>query len=49
MPVNFMALPGAPPAAEIAATGIARISHGPFPWRLAMQALKEAAAKEYQG
>jgi 2-methylisocitrate lyase-like PEP mutase family enzyme len=49
LPVNFMAWPGTPPAAEIAATGIARISHGPFPWRLAMAALKEAAAKEYQG
>ena len=48
LPVNFMAWPGTPPAAEIAATGIARISHGPFPWRLAMAALKEAAAKEYQ-
>jgi 2-methylisocitrate lyase-like PEP mutase family enzyme len=49
LPVNFMAWPGTPPAAEIAATGIARISHGPFPWRLAMAALKEAAAKEYGG
>ena len=48
LPVNFMAWPGTPPAAEIAATGIARISHGPFPWRLAMAALKDAAAKEYQ-
>ena len=48
LPVNFMAWPGTPSKAEIAATGIARISHGPFPWRLAMAALKEAAAKEYQ-
>ncbi len=47
VPVNFMAFPGAPSAKEVAATGIARISHGPFPWRLAMQALKEAATKEY--
>lgn len=47
IPVNFMAWPGTPPTAEIAATGIARISHGPFPWRLAMAALKEAAAREY--
>lgn len=47
IPVNFMAWPGTPPTAQIAATGIARISHGPFPWRLAMQALKDAAAKEY--
>jgi 2-methylisocitrate lyase-like PEP mutase family enzyme len=49
LPVNFMAWPGTPPAAEIAATGIARISHGPFPWRIAMQALKDAAAAEYAG
>jgi 2-methylisocitrate lyase-like PEP mutase family enzyme len=49
LPVNFMAWPGTPATAEIAATGIARISHGPFPWRLAMAALKEAAAKEYGG
>ena len=47
LPVNFMAFPGAPSAREAAATGVARISHGPFPWRLAMAALKEAAAKEY--
>src|SRR5205085_406080 len=49
LPVNFMAFPGAPSAKEVAATGIARTSHGPFPWRLAMAALKEAAAKEYRG
>ena len=49
LPVNFMAWPGTPSTAEIAATGIARISHGPFPWKLAMQALKEAAAAEYGG
>jgi len=44
LPVNFMAWPGAPSAAEVAAAGVARISHGPFPWKLAMKALKEAAA-----
>lgn len=48
LPVNFMAFPGAPDAAQVAATGVARISHGPFPWRLAMAALREAAAKEYR-
>jgi len=47
LPVNFMAWPGTPPTADIAATGVARISHGPFPYRLAMKALKEAAAGEY--
>jgi 2-methylisocitrate lyase-like PEP mutase family enzyme len=47
LPVNFMAWPGAPSAAQVAAAGVARISHGPFPWKLAMAALKDAAAAEY--
>ncbi|WP_129792230.1 isocitrate lyase/phosphoenolpyruvate mutase family protein [Sphingosinicella sp. CPCC 101087] len=47
LPVNFMAFPGAPAAAEVAATGVARISHGPFPYMQAMKALKEAAEAEY--
>jgi len=45
LPVNFMAWPGAPSAAEVAAAGVARISYGPFPWKLAMKALKDAAAE----
>ena len=49
IPVNFMAFPGAPTAAEVAKAGVARISHGPFPYRLAMKALKEAARAEYGG
>jgi 2-methylisocitrate lyase-like PEP mutase family enzyme len=44
VPVNFMAFPGAPSAAQVAQAGIARVSHGPFPYRLAMKALKEGAA-----
>jgi 2-methylisocitrate lyase-like PEP mutase family enzyme len=47
LPVNFMAFPGAPEASEVAAAGVARISHGPFPYRLAMKALKEAADAIY--
>lgn len=43
LPVNFMAFPGAPDAKAVAATGIARISHGPNPYRLAMKALEDAA------
>ena len=31
VPVNFMTYPGCPSKAEVAATGVARISHGPFP------------------
>jgi len=31
IPVNFMIYPGCPSNADVAATGVARISHGPFP------------------
>lgn len=47
LPVNFMAFPGAPDAGAVAAAGVARISHGPFPHKLAMQALKQAAEAIY--
>jgi 2-methylisocitrate lyase-like PEP mutase family enzyme len=47
LPVNFMAFPGAPGAGQVAAAGVARISHGPFPYRLAMEALKAAAEEAY--
>lgn len=47
IPVNFMAFPGAPSAAEVAKAGVARISHGPFPFKLAMKALQDAARAEY--
>ena len=43
LPVNIMVLPKAPPARRLAELGVARISHGPGPYRLAMQALEEAA------
>lgn len=43
LPVNFMAFPGAPSAREVAGVGIARISHGPYPYRLAIKALEDAA------
>lgn len=33
LPVNIMMLPGAPSRARLAALGVARISHGPFPYR----------------
>lgn len=49
LPVNFMAFPGAPSAGDVAATGVARISHGPFPYRLAMRALAEAARETLSG
>jgi len=47
LPVNIMDYPGVPAKARLAALGVARISHGPFPWRLAMQALGEGAAKAF--
>lgn len=47
LPVNFMAFPGAPATDAVAATGIARISHGPGPYRLAMQALADAASAAF--
>lgn len=47
-PVNIMAAPGSPSREELAALGVARISHGPFPYRAAMAAL-EAEAKAALG
>jgi 2-methylisocitrate lyase-like PEP mutase family enzyme len=47
LPVNFMAFPGAPQAAAVAKAGVARISHGPYPYLLAIKALKEAAERVY--
>ena len=43
LPVNVMAMPGVPSRARLAAIGVARISHGPGPYRGAMQWLAEAA------
>ncbi|MGD9812612.1 MAG: isocitrate lyase/phosphoenolpyruvate mutase family protein [Sphingobium sp.] len=49
LPVNFMAWPGSPTAAEVAAVGIARVSHGPFPHKAAMKALGDAARTAFGG
>lgn len=49
LPVNFMAFPGAPGAKAVADAGVARISHGPFPWRAAMKGLEEAAREALAG
>ncbi len=49
LPVNFMAFPGAPSAKDVAATGIARISHGPFPHMLALKAFEDAAREVLAG
>lgn len=49
LPVNAMAFPGAPAADAFAAAGVARISHGPSPYRIAMAALQDAARTAYAG
>jgi 2-methylisocitrate lyase-like PEP mutase family enzyme len=43
LPVNFMTYPGCPSNADVAATGVARISHGPFPHMALMAKLEEEA------
>jgi 2-methylisocitrate lyase-like PEP mutase family enzyme len=43
IPVNFMTYPGCPSNAEVAATGVSRISHGPFPHMALMAQFEEAA------
>jgi 2-methylisocitrate lyase-like PEP mutase family enzyme len=43
IPVNFMTYPGCPSNAEVASAGVARISHGPFPYLSLMGQLEEAA------
>ena len=47
LPVNFMAFPGCAEPKEIAAAGAARISHGPFPYKLAMNAFRKASEAVY--
>ena len=43
IPINFMTFPGCPSNADVAATGVARISHGPFPHVALMGKLEEMA------
>ena len=43
LPLNVMRLRESPTIAELAAAGVARTSHGPYPYLLAMQALEQAA------
>jgi 2-methylisocitrate lyase-like PEP mutase family enzyme len=43
IPVNFMIYPGCPSNADVAATGVSRISHGPFPYMALMMQFEEAA------
>jgi 2-methylisocitrate lyase-like PEP mutase family enzyme len=48
LPVNVMAMKGMPEAGDLAALGVARISHGPGPWRSVMAHLG-TLAKEVLG
>jgi 2-methylisocitrate lyase-like PEP mutase family enzyme len=43
LPLNIMVGKTTPPLAELARAGVARVSHGPGPYLLAMKALEEAA------
>jgi methylisocitrate lyase len=47
LPVNVMAAPGAPPIERLRELGVARISHGPGPYRKLMTALTETARAEF--
>lgn len=49
LPVNVLVFPATPPRTRLAELGVARISHGPGPWRRAMQALEEAAREAQAG
>jgi len=48
LPVNILFQEGTPPLNELAKHGVARVSHGPEPYLLAMRAL-EAAARAVSG
>jgi methylisocitrate lyase len=49
LPVNVMAMPGVPARARLAELGVARISHGPGPYRGAMAWLTQAAKAAMAG
>lgn len=49
LPLNVMAMPGVPDRVRLAELGVARISHGPGPYRGAMQWLTEAARAAMAG
>jgi len=48
LPVNIMASGTTPPAPRLAELGVARISHGPGPYLLAMRALEDAARAAFR-
>lgn len=48
LPINIMAVPAAPDADDLAQLGVARISHGPAPYRQMLRQLTEAASIHYR-
>jgi 2-methylisocitrate lyase-like PEP mutase family enzyme len=49
LPLNVMIQEGTPPVKTLAAHGVARVSHGPGPYLLAMEALEEAVRAALSG
>jgi 2-methylisocitrate lyase-like PEP mutase family enzyme len=49
LPVNIMVWKGTPPLRRLGELGAARISHAGAPWRIAMNALKQAAEAAHRG
>jgi 2-methylisocitrate lyase-like PEP mutase family enzyme len=47
--LSVIGLPSVPPPARLEELGVARISYGPYPQRLALTALQDAAAYLYRG
>ncbi len=47
LPVNILVRPTAPSGRRLAALGVARISYGPGPYRVAMQSVEEAARQAH--
>jgi len=47
LPLNILVQPSTPSFQQLAQLGVARVSHGPGPYRLAMKALEEAARAAY--
>jgi methylisocitrate lyase len=45
LPVNIMVGSKTPPVSQLAASGVARVSHGPGPYLLAMKAVEDAARR----
>ena len=48
LPVNIMMKPGVPSVDKLKQLGVARISHGPFPYLSLMDILKERAVSEFK-